>query len=303
MKNTDDKLEQPDDENAGSPDVTSEYVPVYNGSELAELLMAAKGKDRSMAKFAEVCGAKPILFSRIMTKSIKKPLDPELIGKIAENVCGENKDHVTLDRLMRANGYVKNMDNESVRAAQEREIAQIREKNKDFYRSFERILTDELWNRGCMIGQITGRSPFETEEPFHDRRFRIKPSGVVGLMLRSGDENVYWYFRPEVLDEREKSFGDERRGEVYRSLAGRILRENAELHLRDLWKPNTLKNCRYSVIFTDKEYFVIYKKLIDGQKVNNYFSLILMDMEQKKVTDEYIMPRFDGAQCESLFTK
>ena len=39
------------------------YIPVYQ-KRLAKYLLLAKGKDRTMAEFAELCNANPTTFSR-----------------------------------------------------------------------------------------------------------------------------------------------------------------------------------------------------------------------------------------------
>ena len=87
--------------------ITNDYVQAFvpDKDELAELIVLARGDDRSMAEFARVCKVKSAsTFSRIINRGIDKPVSDELLIAVARNAADKQK--VTLDLLMRANGKI-----------------------------------------------------------------------------------------------------------------------------------------------------------------------------------------------------
>jgi hypothetical protein len=87
------------------------YVP--NGkpdtAALSQLILAAKGDGRTMAQFAEACGnvpgVSPSTFSRILNRTVKRPLSTILLKTIARNAA--NPEIVTYDKLLVANGMIR----------------------------------------------------------------------------------------------------------------------------------------------------------------------------------------------------
>lgn len=73
-------------------------------NKLAELLVRAKGANRSMRQFALECGVNPSTLSRIVNMKISGACTDELIQKVAQNSDPESG--ITFEILMDANGKV-----------------------------------------------------------------------------------------------------------------------------------------------------------------------------------------------------
>ena len=50
-----------------------------------------------------------------------------------------------------------------------------------------------------------------------------------------------------------------------------------------------------------KDVFEGFFKYLEGVKVNNSFSLILVDIKEQRVVEERFIPRHDGKEQKSLF--
>ena len=115
-------MEQPAEESVKSreegrlvlpPNETQDVRYVPNGKPdtvaLSQLILAAKGDERTMAQFAEACGnvpgVSPSTFSRILNRTVKRPLSTAVLKAIAQNAA--NPEIVTFDKLLVANGMIR----------------------------------------------------------------------------------------------------------------------------------------------------------------------------------------------------
>ena len=58
---------------------------------------------------------------------------------------------------------------------------------------------------------------------------------------------------------------------------------------------------RFSFVFDNKDVFEGFFKYLEGVKVNNSFSLILVDIKEQRVVEERFIPRHDGKEQKSFF--
>jgi Helix-turn-helix. len=75
---------------------------MFDKDKFVELLILAKGNERSLNQFANACEISPAHISRYMRKLLSNPPSPDLLKRIA-NVSGGR---VTYEELMNAVGYL-----------------------------------------------------------------------------------------------------------------------------------------------------------------------------------------------------
>ena len=288
------------DESQKKSIIDEEFVPIYQ-KRLGEAITFAKG-NMSMAEFAKKCEMNPITFSRIVKGDIKKPLSQEEVRKIAEN--SEQDTEYIFKFLMRENGMVpKNDDN-----ADRQERDQIRAEDKQRRETIQNSLIRSLFESGCTISPVAN-----TEE---DVKYPLKNSGRYKLGVRvsfvlsvQGDEAAFSNFninsfsiaeyRRYTKDDTEdetKAYNWAIRREVLDAV-----RSCPEIFLRDVWEPEAFEKTRFSFVFDNKDVFEGFFKYLEGVKVNNSFSLILVDIKEQRVVEERFIPRHDGKEQKSLF--
>ena len=280
--------------------LNEEYIPIYQ-KRLGEAITCAKG-NMAMAEFAKKCEMNPITFSRIVKGDIKKPLSQEEVRKIAEN--SEQDTEYIFKFLMRENGMVpKNDDN-----ADRQERDQIRAEDKQRRETIQNSLIRSLFESGCTISPVAN-----TEE---DVKYPLKNSGRYKLGVRvsfvlsvQGDEAAFWNFNINSfsIDEYRRYTKDDTKYEtkaynwaIRREVLDAV-RSCPEIFLRDVWEPEAFEKTRFSFVFDNKDVFEGFFKYLDGVKVNNSFSLILVDIKEQRVVEERFIPRHDGKEQKSLF--
>lgn len=268
-----------------------EWIPIYQ-KRLGDVVAYAKGK-MSMAEFAKKCGMNPITFSRIIKGDIKKPLSQEEIKTIAENSELDTKD--IFEDLMRANGMVKkNTDADD--AEREKRWAENRQRRETIQNSLIR----SLFEGGHTIVPIINTPKEELNPVKQKSRYRLSVNCSYVLSVQ-GDESAYWNYRINTFTGDEfkddsKAYDGEVRGEVVSE--GYFCQE---VFLRDVWEPEAFEKTRYSFVFANKDVFEGFFKYLDGVKVNNSFSIILVDIKEQRVVEERFIPRHDGKEQKSLF--
>ena len=279
--------------------IDEEYVPVYQ-KRLGEAISYAKG-NISMAEFAKKCGMNPITFSRILRGDIKKPLSQEEIKTIAENSEQDTED--AFEYLMRANGMVKkNTD------ADDAEREQRRTENRQRRETVQNSLIRSLFENGRTISPVINTDNEIKYSLKNKGRYKLGVS-VSFVLSVQGDEAAFWTFNINSFSIAEykrytRDFNkDEAKAynEAVRSEVLGVVFKCPEIFLRDIWEPEVFENTRYSFVFDNKDVFEGFFKYLDGVKVNNSFSLILVDIKEQRVVEERFIPRHDGKEQKSLF--
>ena len=132
---------------------------------LSELLLKGKGEGRSMAEYAEACDSSPATFSRILRKSIQRPLSEELIRKIVDNAA----EHcLNMDDLMQANGMLVLR---AVRRPKENKVVS-RQGASNMLSMIRSIVHDELYQHD-LIPMFMPALPLQNEVLFPASRFGL----------------------------------------------------------------------------------------------------------------------------------
>ena len=269
-----------------------EKIPIYQ-KRLGELLRNAKGEKRTMAEFAQECGVSPTTFSRIVNGAIAKPLEKELIAKIAEHA--DPASWVTFEQLMRANGWVPASDDTPRR----RKVKAQNEGSRERRDQIKSIIMQELFARGYTIGPIMG-TPFEQLDPTLQRsRFRFYTRIRFGLRVM-GFEPEFWHFSTNIFTGEEFRGTEQYENEV-RQEAFYLLELHEDAFLRDMWEPEAFANSLYSIVMVNRDVFEAFSRLLEGVPFNSSFSLILVDLQQQTVVEERMLPARNSLPLTSLF--
>ncbi|MBR6172497.1 MAG: hypothetical protein IKQ49_04935 [Eubacterium sp.] len=302
-----------------------EYEAAYmpDTGHLLELLKLCKG-GRPWKDFAELCGKSPATFSRLSNKKITKQVSKDILLAAYQNQVDPGNPE--LDELMKAGGWRK-IKKRTPRPPMERyepteeERAQFDKMERDDEnrrRMINLIIRSELDARGQMNlfydnrrGRWGGRNPAMNDEKIMKSRFGLRyvfPSSGFTIQIQ-GMEPRYWCFFPlySVISGRKRDWGKYTQEEMEQkrnySLRDVMTEGFNELFLKDIWEPETLADIKSTVIFHDRVEYEMVWEVLKTRTVNNWFSLLLIDLDEEKVLDEKILPRADGKdrQEESIF--
>ncbi len=270
-----------------------EYVQRYQ-KELGEALKYVKGK-QSMAELAAKCGVSPTTFSRIVNGTIAKPLERSLIERIAENSEGDKG--YNFEWLMRANGMVPKDNSIRQQEAEKRSI-----ENKRLQNQVKNTIMGMLFNSGLSTAPITGTDLEETDPYLKTSRYGF--SRRVRFAIRiNGAEPISWNFMTDIFTGNEYS-EDQKEYEIdVKSQANWLLDDLKNVFLREIWEPEAFVGTKYSLVTINKDVYDALLQKLEGLTFENWFTLILVDIEQGTVIEEKQLPRKDGKEFESLFHK
>lgn len=248
---------------------------------LANLVIRAKGPERTMAQFAEVTGIGASTLSRLVNHNIKKPLALDVIIKIYE--CRANEeDYNLLDALARANGFYP--ADYAQRVKEHDSMVARRNAHVNREHQMKNALIAGVAATGCNISVID-RPLLRTENlP------SIYPSRLGDFILNlSGDTMVgatrNWSFMTftQLVEETEPRFD----AKYY---ARRTIQNCSEIFLLDAWKPEALQGYKISFAFVDKDILGEFWNAVSIAKVHTEMSLILIDPVTYRVLDEIWIP-------------
>lgn len=253
--------------------VLNNYVRAYvpDTEDLAILVSMAKGTDRSMAEFARKCKVKgPSTFSRIVNQLIDKPLSDELIFSIAENAA--NKNEVTLDMLMRANGKIpKEEISDGVPVNNNRKIFNTQsEKIK--------IIRDDLVQLYLNNGHSVQIYPdLKSLDDLPSSRYGLTIPSDFALHVQ-GLDPLYWNYIVDFTDLHDVSIKSAKTD--LGALISNTMKRYSSLFLRDAWEPETLKNIKNTIIFTEEKAHAIFRGLLMNTKFNSCISTRFADCDE-----------------------
>lgn len=251
---------------------------------LANLINMAKGPNRTMAQFAELCNVSASTLSRAVNGKITKPLAQELIYALVENAAED----ISIDSFMRANGMLEKEMIER-RAMHGHDPYERRQRDLDREIIVKNTISSELLNRGKLIRfflRLPDRENVQSKFAF---------SHMSNFAVWLEDEKVMWNFivRPTILSEVE----DRDRRFFKMHTMDRLTR----LFLADAWEPEFFAGMRTSIVFLDKEFFDEQVSILGQAQVNTDISLILINAEKEEVLDEFAIPKKNGECKESIF--
>ncbi|MCR5339108.1 MAG: hypothetical protein K6E75_11165 [Lachnospiraceae bacterium] len=280
-----------------------EYKRVYmpEKDDLADLLTKAKG-DRSMADFARICEENPATFSRIVQRKIIKPLDLRIVHVIVKNAAPASG--VTLEAVMRANGYMPIDDLAMQRQRQEEQKGRD-DKEPALSRSgmfaarmalnkqMRAVILESLYEKFTITIYQEANGPREDMIPPSRHCLSRHSQLIVGL---TGKDFRYWNFLFNV-DSMEgcslkKSAGqtsaDRKKEEFYRNCVYKY----ANLFLRDSWEPDTMAEFKNTIVFAEETAYKLFLNDVMGDvRVNSRISVMLVDVDKRVIVEEVELKR------------
>ena len=127
-------------------------------------------------------------------------------------------------------------------------------------------------------------------EAYLDTGRAIKPRLVYDSAYKVTDidgNGIDWYF--EVLSSLNHNEDDEENPCFAESRVLRAFDVRSQIFLTDAWYPERLNGRKFSFVFHDEWMMNKFESLIAKDKLNNKFSLVLVDIDASKVVKEVIL--------------
>ena len=304
--------------------ILDEYEAAYmpDTGLLSQLLELCKG-GRTWQEFSSLCGKSAATLSRLSNKKITKQVGKDVLYLAYRNQV--EQDNPDLDELMRAGGWRKkkkprDRSNYVPWEPTEEEKAKMDQEQKDDEnrrRMINIIIRSELDARGRMNlfydnrrGSMDRRNPAMHDAKILSSDYGIRYSFGGGFTIQiQGMDPLYWCFFPTFssLFGRPRDWGkysEEDKERILNRMVANVMSDGFyEKFLKDDWEPETMVNIKTTIIFQDRVEYEWIWNVLKKRKVNNWFSLLLIDLENEKVLDERIIPRVDGKdqKMESIF--
>ena len=278
---------------------------------LAKLLVEAKGEDRTMGDFARDCGIEPSTFSRIQNRKIKRALKRDVIDAIYTH----SKGFLSYDSLMRANGMLNKSRLEGKSSEEQADRIQFANESNTYRNELAaigNIVREEISKRQnnyaereynentCrMFGCEYVESRYGTLEFFFKKLYCFDEPMNPRFMYLSIVDTLSYLESPSSLE----NFANLPDNKFLKRFMGQIYRpSDNELFFIDTWSPEALKDIRICFAVTDRRIFEKARKVFgDTVTVNNEFSIILVDLDQREIVSEYKIPTKSGEHKESIF--
>lgn len=264
--------------------ITNDYVQAFvpDKDELAELIVLARGDDRSMAEFARVCKVKSAsTFSRITNGGIDKPVSDELLIAVAQNAADKQK--VTLDLLMRANGKIpKDEMTGEAPSGSTRKLYKIQS---------EKVLKikDILVQHYLRYGHSVMIHPDLKESGKLPRsRYGLELPSDFALHVE-GIDPLYWNFSVDFTKLNVNCLNDA--GAEQEKLLAKVMNRYSSLFLLDAWDPKALKDFKNTIVFTDNLAYTAFTVITKDIKTNNMITAMYIDDEDGYIDAEYHISR------------
>lgn len=228
--------------------------------ETMALVKAALG-DRSIRRFAEEIGVSASSISRILNGTSTE-IRSSLIAFIVE--CAAPQSGVTLDKLLKAQGFTLPEDRKPVGKREKWESKQ--------------LITDELLLRGHSVRHIMEVTDLSIWTTY--------PTYVIKTDAFS-DQEGKWYFIDKLCKQVKRVSIAMIQGWVDGIIAAYY---------------RGLKAKRVSIVLDSPDVFNGMKKLLERYHLRDEVSVILVSMETGQVMEEFVIPLENGVMPESVIT-
>lgn len=243
-------------------------------NKLAELLVRAKGANRSMRQFALECGVNPSTLSRIVNMKISGACTDELIQKVAQNSDPESG--ITFEILMDANGKVpRRMTGKYT--SKEFSITE---------KAITDILFKELVIRGYTLSMPKGKNEHNA------LNYHYRTDWVVSTDANSDNGEIdLWEFEiwHTMLNEGN-------------SIAHTVMKLRQKfLMVLGLYYTGTMNSKKMSFVLTNREVYDRIIETLENIEFKDIFSIILVNLEESKVEEEYVFPVKEHQSIGTVF--
>lgn len=286
--------------------------------QLKELLVHARGSDRTMAEFAEQCSdpsfckmnvkkISPPIFSRIMQENnIKRPLKAEIIQALLNNAA--DKAFVTPENLMRANGLIEEGKDAGPDVVQTPFTGYTRDKNE---RAVQDIIK-ELKSKGYKIsrndfklfGYVGKNAPLlDMTENKYDLAMDLNE--VIRVEDKNGRQFLWGLVidgtEPEDAGNGEWLFWDQS-SKIYNDTGENVdddvIDNNGKLLLRALIDPASLKGMKISFVCQNRFWYNFAVQSLKDIEVENYISVVLI--QDCRVVSEFTLMNKKGKRPKCI---
>lgn len=248
---------------------------------LAELVLKAKGENRSISAFARDCGVSTSTLSRLINMETSKANSDDLIAAIAAHADPESG--VTLPMLLNAHGLngviipgnhdIKyNLFGPSIKHTSYsnihyfKDIRQTKEIDGQTAVHMIKIVTEQFF-------ELKDKRNYGTEvEVLTDLKTYLDDfNRLLNMTSNNMKKRKYWKFLVH--------HNDETLFDILKNLFG-------ELYLEECTE------CKTSVVTVDAQEFKAIKCLFANRKIKDCVSIILVDLETEEVKDEFQIPMY-----------
>lgn len=262
-----------------------QYVHAYipDKAQIALLLQRCKG-NHSMAELAKECDVSASTLSRILNGKISKPMDIDLIKKIAYHSAANDPEKM-FQNLAKANGWIPK------EIYEERNNSYLSEsifRGKEDHTAMRNTIMTGLLERGFPV-KIVGiqHQAIKTDLP-------ILTLSSMTVETDIGNGPFLWSFM-YIMDSFFESTGGNETEKVLMRMSGWFL--------EDSWEPEKLKGRRTSFVFKHGTLGIMIDERLWPVKFNNDFSILCAELDREKITFEEGLSRKDGKPVENVFTK
>ncbi len=259
-------------------EIREEYEVAFEPDklQLRDLIKKAKGSNRTMAQYAEECGVSASTLSRIANAKINSAVSEELIRSLYEHQDPECD--ISLDSWMRANGMRRKSDRtrDDFRYQQMQRMRERRDREV----RMERAITNSLTDRGIMLQKMS-RQMVRCDQ---NTRFGLERRSDLTLHMPDGE--YFWNFFIYAVRIDEDNPRYKNREIELRQLVRHIVETSSSVFLLDAWDPEIMANEKISFVFPDEDVMNAFIQCLEGAKVHNKFSVVLMDREGEHVLKE-----------------
>lgn len=264
-----------------------------------ELIYQIKG-ERSMAKFADdikISSPNAKVSAATLSRAINSeaPMSIEMleaIAKVAENPEG------TLQELAEVNGM---RTQEEDKQLNQRSIA---ERRRDFLAEMDRtatmIIQSEIVSRGFPVRLLSGLFNGASLHGYMYQIDRMFPRNYNFGFAVSGLVPGTWKFALDSL-----TLPDDSAQQVVDAHVGHFINRIASVLASDNMESDLYESEKYSFVFVDHKLYDAFLRKLDDKdyRVNGLMTVILIDLDEKRVIKETQLKRYDDEEQGSFFNK
>ena len=264
-----------------------------------ELIYQIKG-ERSMAKVADdikISSPNAKVSAATLSRAINSeaPMSIEMleaIAKVAENPEG------TLQELAEVNGM---RTQEEDKQLNQRSIA---ERRRDFLAEMDRtatmIIQSEIVSRGFPVRLLSGLFNGASLHGYMYQIDRMFPRNYNFGFAVSGLVPGTWKFALDSL-----TLPDDSAQQVVDAHVGHFINRIASVLASDNMESDLYESEKYSFVFVDHKLYDAFLRKLDDKdyRVNGLMTVILIDLDEKRVIKETQLKRYDDEEQGSFFNK
>lgn len=249
--------------------------------QMADLIVRAKGPDRTMAEFADAVGTSASTLSRAVNLKATRPISYDILVGIAENA--EEGSGIDLEGLLYADGYRKKRERE---VSGDNEIPDKMKRRNDIVS----VLQGRLLATGAQVAldKCYVEAEPELDKYFFDYGYPSHGETIFKTDLFEGSTHWVVYPCSYVSLKEDESDAVER--------IDFLLKQVSDVLMIDRWRPEQLAGVRFTFAIADE---VIYRHFLRAMRdlkaeFNNCFTVMLVDIDKTEIVEETVLPCTKG---------